>query len=187
MNNRSAAKFKHLQRDAGLFFAGQRELKGLLLNSKNSSLYFCAHTSNSMNPTLCESDILEIAAYDDRPIRRGDVILFLSPDGNRPAIHRVVSVTPRGIRTKGDNNTRKDPWLIHREDVIGQVVRAAQGKKQRSIRGGTAGRLWSFGVGRFRVAVRGLSFLSPAGTIRAYQTPCAASQADAHSLPASKG
>lgn len=170
MNSKFSAKIKHLQNNAGLIFAGQRDLKGLLLDAKRGTLHFCAHTSSSMNPTLCESDILEIAAYSDQPIHRGDVIFFLPSDRDRPVVHRVIQVTAEGIRTKGDSNNHVDLWFIRPEDVIGRVVWATRGKKRRLIYGGTVGLIWSFGMRGLKRVEKCFSFfyhlLAQSGLLR---------------------
>lgn len=158
MSNRALPKIQRLSNDARLILANQRAARGSISDSKLGSLYFCAHIGCSMNPTLNEMDVLELEPYSFRPIRAGDVIFFLSPDGGRPAVHRVASVTAEGVQTKGDNNSRIDPWFIRQEDVIGQVVWATRGEKRRPIYGGRVGQLRSLGVKRFVVAVRRLSF-----------------------------
>ena len=89
-----------------------------------------------MNPTIGERDLLEIAPYDKRTIRVGDVILFQPPEGGQPVVHRVVDILPKGIRTCGDNNTHIDPYLLQSTDIIGQVVAAWRGQKRRKIVGG---------------------------------------------------
>lgn len=119
---------------------------------------FSAHGGTSMNPTLCALDLLEIMPYGERPVRVGDVIFFLQPQGNNYVVHRVVSVTSEGIRTRGDNNNRRDPWLIRPEDVLGQVVRARRGKKRRVIYGGSAGWLLFQGLKGFKALEHCLSF-----------------------------
>lgn len=128
-----------------------------LKDTRPGSIYFCAHTGTSMNPTLYESDLLEIEPYGHCSVQVGDVILFIPPQGKRPAVHRVVRVSPEGIRTRGDNNSRMDSWIIHPEDVLGKVVLAARGRRQRSIHGGRLGWLWSAGIGAFKVLVRNFS------------------------------
>lgn len=99
-----------------------------------------------MHPTLNELDLLEIAPYGDLTIRAGDVIMFLPPEENQPIVHRVERVTKDGIRTHGDNNIENDPWLLQHEDVVGRVVAAWRGQKQRKIPGGKSGRLTSLSV-----------------------------------------
>jgi signal peptidase I len=129
-----------------------------LKDIRSGEVFFCAHIGNSMHPTLSEHDLLEIEPYGGRPVRCGDVIFFLLPHGEQPVVHRVVRAIAEGIRTKGDNSNRVDPWVIRSEDVIGQVVRATRGKKLRSIYGGRVGQLWSFGVRGFTVVEKGFSF-----------------------------
>jgi signal peptidase I len=129
-------------------------LSSRVLGTEQGSVYLCAHFGTSMNPTLCELDVLEIEPYGNRPARVGDVIFFVPPSWNRPAIHRVVRVTPEGLRTRGDNNDLIDSWVIMPEDVIGQVVRASRGRRKRTIYGGTAGRLWTVWIGVIKVLVK---------------------------------
>lgn len=92
-----------------------------------------------MNPILEELDLLEIVPYSDRPVRVGDVILCLPPEGGKPVVHRVVRVTQEGIRTRGDNSTTDDPWLLQPTHITGRVVAAWCGQKRRKIAGGRAG------------------------------------------------
>lgn len=123
-------------------------------SKEQGSVYFCAHFGTSMNPTLCELDVLEIAPYGNQPVQVGDVIFFVPPGWNRPAVHRVVRVTLEGIHTRGDNNNRTDTWVLRSEDVIGQVFGATRGKRKRPIYGGFAGRLWALGVRIFKVLLK---------------------------------
>ena len=158
MNSRSSPKIKHLQNGAGLIRVKEETAPYALKDKRSGAVFFCAHTGNSMNPTLSEHDLLEIEPYGSRPVRCGDAIFFLPPHGDQPVVHRAVRAIAEGIRTKGDNNNRVDPWVIRPEDVIGQVVWATRGEKRRPIYGGRVGQLWSFGVKRFVVAVRCFSF-----------------------------
>jgi signal peptidase len=147
-----------LANGAELILAEKGPTPYALKDKRSDVVFFCAHTGNSMHPTLSEHDLLEIEPYGGRPVRYGDVIFFLLPHGEQPVVHRVVRMTAEGIRTKGDNNTHIDPWFIRPQDVIGQVVRATRGKKERSIYGGRVGQLWSFGIRGFTVVEKGFSF-----------------------------
>ncbi|MDD4255298.1 MAG: hypothetical protein PHP59_07980 [Methanofollis sp.] len=94
----------------------------------------------SMYPTLKTLDLLRYRPCDaGRGIRRGDVILFRPPGRSRIVIHRVVAVTPCGIRTQGDNNLSCDPYLLAGDAILGCVVSAQRGGKEVAIRGGAAG------------------------------------------------
>jgi hypothetical protein len=122
-------------------------------------VFFAAYAGPSMNPTLREPEIMEVRPYDGRPLRSGDVAFFLPPGGARPVVHRIVRVTPAGISTLGDNNTRPDPLLLKPRSVQGRVIAAWRGQNRRKIAGGLRGRwtrrrlLWR------RVLDRGLSRL----------------------------
>jgi hypothetical protein len=108
----------------------------------------------AMNPTLEEADILEVEPYGRRRVRPGDVVCFKSPENAETSVRRVVSVGPRspvsgrlpdgvpedGIRTRGDNNPRQDPWLLRIKDIAGRIVAARRGSRRRPISGGLWGR-----------------------------------------------
>ena len=99
------------------------------------TMFFAAYAGPSMNPTLREPEIMEIMPYAGRPLRVGDVAFFLSPEADQPVVHRIVRVTPAGISTRGDNNTRADTFLLQSKDIKGQVVAAWRGQKRRNIAG----------------------------------------------------
>jgi hypothetical protein len=92
-----------------------------------------------MNPTLCGSDLLEIVPYGERTVRLGDVTVFQPPEEKQRIVHRVISITSKGIHTRGDNNTSNDPWLLKPENITGKVVAAWHGQKRRRIVGGWTG------------------------------------------------
>lgn len=100
-----------------------------------------AYFGPSMNPTLDTRDLLEVVPYGDQPARAGDVVFFLPPGGGQPVVHRVTGVTAAGLRTRGDNNSRTDEWVLPKENVVGQVVAAIRGDRRRAVRGGMAGRI----------------------------------------------
>jgi len=64
---------------------------------------YVSYVGPSMNPLLMGGDGLHIVPYKGRPIRPGDVIVFIRPGGETKVVHRVVSVDSRGIKTRGDN------------------------------------------------------------------------------------
>ena len=95
----------------------------------------------SMNPILKSGDRLRIIPYNGKEVGRGDVIAFLPSGGDSKIIHRVVSVSSKGIRTRGDNSSHVDPWILRPDQILGRVVAAQRGNKRRRIFGGTVGRL----------------------------------------------
>ena len=116
----------------------------------------------AMNPTLAETDILEVEPYGRRRVRPGDVVCFKSPENAEMSVRRVVSLGERetgdgvsedGIRTRGDNNRHQDPWLLRIKGIAGRVVAARRESRRRPISGGLWGRAtaaWLSGVRPFR-------------------------------------
>jgi len=102
---------------------------------------FAAYAGPSMNPTLREPELMEIEPYGRRPVRAGDVVLFLPPRAGPAVVHRVVRTGPAGVATRGDNNAREDALLVQPEDIRGRVVAAWRGQKRREISGGAPGEL----------------------------------------------
>jgi hypothetical protein len=121
--------------------------------------FVAAYVGPSMNPTLREPEMLEIVPYANRPLRVGDVVLFLPPQHDQPVVHRVAGVTRAGITTLGDNNTHEDTFLLQPKDIKGQVVAAWRGQKRREIAGGVQGRLTGRWLRWRRVPGNGVSHL----------------------------
>jgi signal peptidase len=95
----------------------------------------------SMNPILKAGDRLEIVSCKGQKFRPGDVIVFIPPGGDSKVIHRVVDMDSQGIRTRGDNCTDIDPWILKPEQVLGRVVCARRRNKRLRVFGGPMGRL----------------------------------------------
>lgn len=119
-----------------------------------------------MRPTLPNHAALQVEPYGERRIQPGDVIVFCSPDSSATVVHRVVSVSRRGLVTRGDANDAADPWVLSAESVIGKVRHARAGATPRRIYGGPWGILVAAAARarRFsaRLMVRGLRPLLPA-------------------------
>jgi hypothetical protein len=94
-----------------------------------------------MNPTLRAGDELTVIPYRATNIRLGDVVVFRHPEGQYKVVHRVVSVCSEGVRTKGDNNIRMDPWVLGYDDIIGRIVSARRKNRSLTIHGGIGGRI----------------------------------------------
>jgi len=88
--------------------------------------------SGSMEPTYLKGDILVVGRIDVDKIQEGDIIVFDSPFGGIPIVHRVHEVRTEGEKryfiTKGDNNPFPDPYYqdsypgIPAQHVIGKPV-----------------------------------------------------------------
>ena len=117
------------------------------------------YIGSSMNPTLRPGDRLDTVPYNRQKIRRGDVIVFISPLDESKAVHRVVSVDSKGIKTRGDNCNRIDPYVLGPDKIVGRVISVQRKNKQRRIFGGYLGRVFA-GTARALIALdSGASFL----------------------------
>ena len=112
-----------------------RELDNAHWNSHGSLVY----VGSSMYPTLKAPEIIYFDRYADRDVRPGDIVVFNDPATGASVTHRVISVTPDGIRTRGDNNNRVDPRILKKEDLAGRVVFARRDRRYRHMRGGLYG------------------------------------------------
>lgn len=69
--------------------------------------------SNSMQPTFSAGDLVVTQPVSISAIHAGDVIAFLpTASSQRPVIHRVVAFDDGVMTTKGDGNSREDPWRL---------------------------------------------------------------------------
>lgn len=87
-------------------------------------------TGTSMCPFLRPGRDQVTLAAPDRPLRRGDVALFLRPDGS-PVLHRVVAADGRGLFFLGDGQLAPE-GPVPRERVLAVAVAAqVNGRLQR--------------------------------------------------------
>jgi signal peptidase I len=126
---------------------GQRELKHI------------NYVGSSMNPLLKDGDGLHIVPYKDRAILPGDVIVFVPTGSEKKIVHRVVSVDARGVKTRGDNASTVDPWVLARDHILGRVVYAQRKNRKRSTVGGFPGRIVACSFHCMHRCGAGLSFL----------------------------
>ncbi len=107
----------------------------------------------SMNPTFYEPEMLTIKPYNGNKPKKGDVICYRVDHKDESIVHRVVKVEESGIKTKGDNNTYIDDYMVAGQSVIGRVVASKRGNKTRTIHGGFFGVLemyWCRGCRKIR-------------------------------------
>ena len=98
------------------------------------------YKGRSMNPTLVEPELMEVQPIAFDSIKVGDVVLFRCPnETNKNVVHRVIKIQPGALRTRGDNNTSNDPYLVGPDDIIGLVVASWRGDIRRDISGGWRG------------------------------------------------
>ncbi len=109
------------------------------------------YTGSSMSPTLKTLDRLYVIPYHGQRIQCGEVIVFISPEVERTIVHRVVHVDSQGIRTRGDNSSYPDPWVLSPDNIVGRVVYAERKNKRLPIYRGLRGRLYSLGIRAMRM------------------------------------
>ncbi len=145
--------------DRGTAIAGPNKRAGSTAEWREASLgdRFVVYTGTSMHPTLQEPEVIELLPYQGRIVQVGDVVLFLPPGQDQRIVHRVVEVTAEGIRTRGDNSTGTDTWVLQPADIASQVVAAWRGTRQRRILGGQAGQLLALWLRLRRVVSRNVT------------------------------
>ena len=120
------------------------------------------YIGSSMNPALKPGDRLDTIPYDKQKIRRGDVVVFISPADGSKVVHRVVSVDSKGIKTGGDSCKRIDPWVLSPDQILGRVISVHRRNRRRRIIGGYLGRVFARTARAFTaLAVGASSLLSP--------------------------
>ena len=121
------------------------------------------YMGSSMYPALKASDTIHVLLCGGKQIRRGDVIVFSTQNSNDMVVHRVVSISGRGLRTRGDNNNDIDSCFLSPDRVIGRVVHVQRGDRLLTIYGGTRGLLYASAI-RFLCNIDSVisSFLNPA-------------------------
>ena len=101
------------------------------------------YIGSSMNPTLKPGDRLDIVSHHWQAFRRGDVVVFISPTDKCKAVHRVILVDSNGLRTRGDNCNRIDPWVLSPDQIVGRVISVQRGNRRRRVLGGYWGRIFA--------------------------------------------
>ncbi len=103
-------------------------------------LHTMIYKGPSMAPTFRSGDLLRVAPAGVGEIRRGDVLVFRSPEQEAPrlVVHRVISVGPEGVICQGDNNALADA-PVAAEQIVGIAVEADQGRGWTTVIGGCSG------------------------------------------------
>jgi hypothetical protein len=109
------------------------------IEKKGIQHYYCL--GPSMNPSLRAGDLLTVAPYRNRAVRRGDVVILRPPGEDRLIAHRIILAGGDKLQARGDNNSRADPWILRPEDILGRVVLVERRGRPRALRGGPSGDL----------------------------------------------
>jgi signal peptidase I len=81
--------------------------------------------SNSMVPTFYQGDMLVLQGTPREQVSVGDIIVFDTPSGGTPIVHRIVDINQDGtFQTKGDANSGQLPYerSIEYSQIHGRVL-----------------------------------------------------------------
>lgn len=89
--------------------------------------HLLAIVSNSMVPEFARGDAVLIEKLDTDEFEQlevGDILAFY--DNDRMVVHRIIEIVEDNdeyyIKTKGDNNSSYDPWIVCNKDIYGKVL-----------------------------------------------------------------
>ncbi len=102
--------------------AALAELMAAVLEKGGHFSFRCR--GSSMVPFIRDGDFLTIAPLETRPHRVGEVVAFLGPPEDKPAlvIHRIVGIQGTSFVIQGDGNGCAGE-IVRAENVMGNVVR----------------------------------------------------------------
>jgi signal peptidase len=78
-------------------------------------------TSGSMDPTLEKYDVVLTQRLYLTP-DVGDIIVFDVEESRLPVVHRIISVSDKGIRTMGDARKFPDGWVLTEDQINGELI-----------------------------------------------------------------
>jgi signal peptidase I len=111
---------------------------------------FCR--GESMRPLFHPGDRVSLEPCNVQDIRPGDVIVFNAPGESTRIVHRVVSISASGVRTRGDANDGDDRWQLSREEIVGRVLSVERNGIVIPVAGGHTGCLLGASIHAFRKA-----------------------------------
>ena len=87
----------------------------------NQMVFAAVVTSGSMEPVLEKYDIVIAQKLYLTP-ETGDIIVFEVETVRLPVIHRIISASRSGIKTKGDARVFEDGWTLNRDQIHGELL-----------------------------------------------------------------
>ncbi len=118
------------------------------------------YRGKSMRNIFHSGDYLIIDSCSFEQIRLGDVIVFRSKavgGKNHIVVHRLISMSGRGLVTRGDANRQIDEVPVTREDLLGRAVALERNGKRLPVPGGKIGLGQAFlarlGLGIIRILI----------------------------------
>ena len=96
----------------------------------------------SMEGTFHTGDRLILEPVSINELKKGDVIVFKRldfGDTKKDLVHRVITISEKGVITKGDNNLYKDTMLVTSNNLVGRVTHIERGENQLKVQNGLSG------------------------------------------------
>lgn len=100
------------------------------------------YRGRSMRGTFRTGDCLTVEPVSFDNIYKGDVVVFcgLNESGEtKELVHRVMTVSPESLITRGDNNPYIDITVVTPDILVGRVTHVERDGKKRRIHGGYLG------------------------------------------------
>ena len=95
-----------------------------------------------MKGTFRTGDRLVVEKVSVSELHKGDVIVFKGLDSNgseKDLVHRVISISKKGLVTRGDNNFYNDTILVSPDNLVGRVTHLERNGEKRQIKNGESG------------------------------------------------
>ena len=110
---------------------------------ENGSPDYYSMFGMSMFPTLRPGEGVTIdSVADKRSFEKGDIIIYPDPRySSRNIIHRIIRISENGYKTRGDNNSREDNYIVPFESVCGKALTVRRINKTLSLAGKFRGQM----------------------------------------------
>lgn len=73
--------------------------------------------ANDLTNQIKQYDIVCFDKLENQDINLYDIILFKKD--NKLIVHRIIEISEDGYITKGDNNEKRDDWVVNRNEILG--------------------------------------------------------------------
>lgn len=81
--------------------------------------------TGSMEPEIMTNSLGIIRRLDYSEFKLGDIVVFDSPTNpGQIIVHRIVGITSRGFKTRGDANQFDDEWVVNADNIHGIFIKA---------------------------------------------------------------
>ncbi len=102
------------------------KLRFIYICMKSCETPFCLEVSgDSMTPIIRNGEMVKVLPYSKATLEKGDIIVFCK-FSDHLTVHRVVDVIREHdktiYRTKGDNNSLEDSYMVFPDEILGKVL-----------------------------------------------------------------